>query len=246
MEMIQEFYAAGLLTGAVTLARQARDEFAESITPESGRLRPLVAASVGPVSETGMWAGMTDPTSDFPKHGTDETALHYQRKLTALAQGQPDMYALETLPTLAEATIAVDALEANCGPEATCWVSFISWDGEHTAGGDHFADAVETIAQRDSVVAVGINCTSPALLEDMLAAAKERTDKPLVAYPNSGETWDSRQGERGWLGVSELPVLDGKHASHFHASGAQVIGGCCRVTADQIEDFRSALLNRRT
>ena len=244
MEMIQEFYAAGLLTGAVTLARQARDEFAESITPESGRLRPLVAASVGPVSETGMWAGMTDPTSDFPKHGTDETALHYQRKLTALAQGQPDIYALETLPTLGEATIAVDALEANCGPEATCWVSFISWDGEHTSGGDNFADAVEAIAQRDSVVAVGINCTSPALFERMLAAAKERTHKPLVAYPNSGEIWDSRQGERSWV-AGELPVLDGKHASHFHASGAQVIGGCCRVTADQIAEFRSALLNGR-
>ena len=76
----------------------------------------------------------------------------------------------------------------------------------------------------------------------MLAAAKERTDKPLVAYPNSGETWDARETERGWAAQDELPVLCGEHASQLHASGAQIIGGCCRVTADQIKQFRSALL----
>ena len=79
-------------------------------------------------------------------------------RLEALAAGQPDIFAFETLPSLREATLAVDALEAHCNPEATCWVSFISWDGVHTSGGDVFADAVEKIAERDSVVAVGINC----------------------------------------------------------------------------------------
>ena len=43
--------------------------------------------SVGPMSETGSWMGMTDPSIEFPEHGAEETALHYKRKYGAGGRG---------------------------------------------------------------------------------------------------------------------------------------------------------------
>ncbi len=37
----------------------------------------------------------------------------------------------------------------------------------------------------------GVNCTSPEYVADLLRHMRERTDKPLLAYPNSGEQYQA-------------------------------------------------------
>ena len=86
-----------------------------------------------------------------------------------------------------------------------------------------------------SVIAVGVNCTPPSGVAAAVAEAAA-TGLPVVAYPNSGEGWDAVT--RSWAG-----------ASHFHPdavtswrdAGAQLIGGCCRVTPEAISAVSLAL-----
>ncbi len=64
------------------------------------------------------------------------------------------------------------------------------------------------------------------------------TAKPIVVYPNSGETWDAET--RHWLPVTGISV-DGPTARTWVAAGAGLVGGCCRVGPDRIAALAAAL-----
>ena len=69
----------------------------------------------------------------------------------------------------------------------------------------------------------------------MAAAARHAAHGiPIVFYPNSGELWDATA--RRWTGS---PTLTG-HTQHWVAHGARLIGGCCRVTPDQIRQLAAS------
>lgn len=40
-------------------------------------------------------------------------------------------------------------------------------------------------------MAIGANCCSPNYIEGLLETAKQKTAKPMIVYPNSGEGWDA-------------------------------------------------------
>ena len=59
-----------------------------------------------------------------------------------------------------------------------------------------------------------------------------------MVYPNSGEAWDSTG--RTWTGNAGTGV-DGEAARAWLARGARLVGGCCRVTPDQIASIAGAM-----
>jgi len=69
-------------------------------------------------------------------------------------------------------------------------------DGRRLSDGSLFSDAVRFAQRSSQLVAVGVNCCSPALVEPLLdSAGSLRTpDLSWVVYPNSGVDWDSEQG----------------------------------------------------
>jgi homocysteine S-methyltransferase len=69
-----------------------------------------------------------------------------------------------------------------------------------------------------------VNCCAPADVLPALESARAVTDRPLVAYPNSGESWDATG--RRWAG---RPAYDVRLAESWVAAGAGYVGGCCRV-----------------
>jgi homocysteine S-methyltransferase len=69
-----------------------------------------------------------------------------------------------------------------------------------------------------------------------IEAAREATAKPIVVYPNSGETWDA--AARRWAGCGAFPV---DLVRSWRAAGAALIGGCCRTGPAQITAIRHAL-----
>ena len=79
---------------------------------------------------------------------------------------------------------------------ATAWLSYQCRDGATTAAGEPIEDAV-ALASTRGVVAVGVNCTAPRHVPALLAAAAAGTPKPLIAYPNDGDTWDAH--DRRWV-----------------------------------------------
>ncbi|MGO4436003.1 homocysteine S-methyltransferase family protein [Paenarthrobacter sp. RAF9] len=78
-------------------------------------------------------------------------------------------------------------------------------------------------------------CVPLELVTPALESFQAVSDKPLVAYPNSGETYDAVTKTWGpAVGVQGSGTLAGA-AADWHDRGARLIGGCCRTTPRDIE-----------
>jgi homocysteine S-methyltransferase len=208
--------ARRLVRSSVTIARDVRDELAGD-----GRTR-WVAASVGPYG-----AVLADGSEYRGRYGLSPQALRdfHAPRLELLAEAGPDLLAVETIPDADEAEVLVDVLD-DLGLPA--WFSY-SVDGRVTRAGQPLHDAFAVGASGSAILAVGVNCCAPQDVLPALEVARSTTDKPLVAYPNSGEAWDA--AARGWSGTSAYDVT---LAPAWVAAGARYVGGCCRVGPDDI------------
>lgn len=225
--------AARLIGLSVALARAARDEFWAEPANRVGRQRPLVAASVGCYG-----AFLADGSEYRGDYGLSQEELveWHRPRLAALAASGPDLLACETVPCQVEAEALV-ALLAEF-PDTPAWISFSCQDESRVCHGEAFADCVALGAASPQVVAVGVNCTPPRFVEPLLRAARQVTGKPLLCYPNSGETWDAVA--HCWTEGSGVTDF-GPPALLWREAGAQLIGGCCRTGPEDIRRIRSAL-----
>jgi homocysteine S-methyltransferase len=89
------------------------------------------------------------------------------------------------------------------------------------------------------VVAIGVNCTQPALLPTLIAAIRSGSGRPIFVYPNSGELWSA--ATRSWYGTSSIDDY-ARQAERWYAAGAQAVGGCCRTTPAHIRAVSQAHL----
>jgi homocysteine S-methyltransferase len=223
--------AADLMRLSVTLACEARDAFWAEPANRVGRIRPLVAASVGP------YGAMLADGSEYRGHyGLDRAALaaFHRERLDVLAQSGADLLACETIPCLDEALALADVL-ADLG-SMTAWISFSCKDGEHNAQGERLADCVAALEAYPQVIAIGVNCTAPEFVTSLVAQAQAHTSKPVLVYPNSGEHYDA--SSKVWTGVGGQATDYAAQAMRWHAQGARLIGGCCRTGPDHIRAVR--------
>lgn len=212
--------AEDLIALSVRLAAQARDEAGGG----------LVAASVGPYGAA--LADGSEYTGDYDI-GEDELLAWHRPRWHILAEAGPDLLACETVPSHPEAR-ALRRLLAET-PDVRAWVSFSCRDRRHISDGTPLAECAALFTGLPNVVAVGVNCTPPHLITDLIG---EIRDLPVVVYPNSGETWDGGRGR--WVGTAD-PMEFGAAAREWHAAGASLIGGCCRTTPAHIRAIRAAL-----
>ena len=180
----------------------------------------VVACSVGPF---GAYLGDGSEYRGGYAASWDEVRAFHRERLEVLVDSSPDVYAIETIPTMAEAEIVVEELRALT--DAPAWVSFTCADEAHTGGGDVFVEAVARIAP--GVSAVGLNCTAPRLVDSLLGAVRAAgIELPYVVYPNHGAQWDG--DHQCWVGTAgglEMPSL----VPAWLGLGAALIGGCCGV-----------------
>ena len=216
-----------LLRLAVQLALEARDEFWAQVGGEkSGRCRPLVAASIGPYGA--YLANGAEYTGDYDLDEEGLLAFHRPR-WHILATSGADLLACETIPNTAE-TRALARLLAET-PALPAWVCFSCQDGHRLWDGTPIAECAAALDGLAQVVAIGVNCTAPRYLPGLIAAVQSATSKPIVVYPNSGETYDAERNV--WLGQSEAEAF-GTSAREWRKLGAALIGGCCRTTPAHI------------
>ena len=225
--------AAALMRLSVRLAIEARDEFWADPAHRHNRVKPVVAASIGPYG-----ALLADGSEYSGNYGLSVAALMdwHRPRLAVLAASGADLLACETIPCLAEGAALVRLLPEFPGVPA--WISYSCRDGAHLASGEPFADAVALVDGIEQIVAVGVNCTAPRYVESLLAVARRITDKRLLCYPNSGERWDAVH--RCWVEGSGAGDLAAS-AIRWHAAGAAWIGGCCRTTPADIQAIAIAL-----
>jgi homocysteine S-methyltransferase len=212
------------LRASVSLARDAAATIADRDV--------LVAASVGPYG-----AILADGSEYLGHYGLTHAELvsFHRRRIQILLDARPDLLAVETIPSIVEAQALVEVLAGF--PGANAWFAFTCADGRTTADGTPYAEAVALVAASPQVVAVGVNCTSPEFVDDLIGVAHRVTDKPIVVYPNRGGGWDP--ATKHWLGPKGggLPDL----APEWRADGASLIGGCCGTDADDIRALVAAI-----
>jgi homocysteine S-methyltransferase len=83
-----------------------------------------------------------------------------------------------------------------------------------TGHGERIEDAVRAV-ESPRVVAVGVNCTAPEFVDELLGRIAAVTDLPLVAYPNAGRSYDAFT--KTWSGDTSACTF----------AGARLVGGCC-------------------
>ncbi len=221
--------AAGLLRRSVDLADRARGRaLAEGI---GGPL--FVAASVGPYGA--MLADGSEYRGHYGRTVAELRDFHRER-LEVLAGAGPDVLAVETIPELEEAEAVASLLAEVPGAEA--WISFSCADGGHLRSGVPIEEAVAAVDGVPGVIAAGVNCTAPEHVDELISRIHAVTALPIVVYPNSGEGWDA-VGRR-WTGPGSQRV-DAAAAARWRAAGAVLVGGCCRVTPDQVAGLGAGL-----
>ncbi|NUK52115.1 homocysteine S-methyltransferase [Streptomyces lunaelactis] len=208
--------AAGLLARSVELARSAG---------AAARREVWVAASVGPYG-----AMLADGSEYRGRYGLSVRELErfHRPRIEALAAAAPDVLALETVPDTDEAEALLRAAE---GVGVPVWLSY-TIAGERTRAGQELPAAFALAADRDQVIAVGVNCCEPGDADRAVELAAAVTGKPVVVYPNSGERWDA--SGRAWRGAV---TYDPARVRDWRASGARLGGGCCRVGPGQIAEL---------
>ncbi len=226
--------AEDLLRLAVDLALAARDDFWSRPAHRQGRLKPLVAASVGPYG-----AFLADGSEYTGEYGAGEGALvdFHRRRLEILAASGADLLACETIPNGVEARVLARLLDEVAGPPA--WLSFCCRDREHLSDGSELARVVEALDGGERIIAFGVNCTAPRHVPGLIARLRGATDKPIAVYPNSGEAWDAVA--KRWTD-SVTPMDFAAAAVAWHRAGARLIGGCCRTGPRDVRSMREGLL----
>jgi homocysteine S-methyltransferase len=220
--------AATLMRLGVELAARARDRRAAEAP--GGAL--YVAASVGPYA-----AALADGSEyrGYAGVSAEQLEAFHGPRLEVLAAAGADVLAVETLPSAVEARVVAGLLGGH--PAARAWISFACRDGRSLVDGTPFEEAVVTAAAAPQVVAVGVNCTAPAHVEELLRRARAVTDLPLAAYPNAGRAWDA--AARTWRGdAGAFPVAA---AARWRRIGARLVGGCCGVGPGAIAAVAGAL-----
>ncbi|WP_284752986.1 homocysteine S-methyltransferase [Arthrobacter sp. efr-133-R2A-120] len=224
---IAEAEALELVALSVRLADEARSEhLAEN--PGAGPL--LIAGSIGPYGA--FLADGSEYRGDYVLTQREFKEFHRPR-IAALVEASVDLLACETLPSFAEAEALLALVEEF---DVESWFSFTLRDGGHISDDTPLARVAALCGAQPRVAAIGVNCVPLNLVSPALEALRNATDKPLLAYPNSGEsydavtkTWGPVAGARAG-GPSSL--ADGVGA--WHDLGARLIGGCCRTTPRDI------------
>ena len=202
------------LIAATALAKKAVTESGKDVK---------VAASVGPYG-----ASLADGSEYKGNYGVSKQVLtdFHAKRLEILISTSPDYLALETMPDTFEVEVLLDLL-TDC--PIPFWVSYSCKEGNQTNAGQSFQSAVDLAK---SAMAVGINCTKPELIGDLLRSAK--SNKPYVVYPNSGRVWDAKN--KVWTGSAAVGFSN-ELVNEWVEAGAEIIGGCCGIGAAEIAEL---------
>ncbi len=220
--------AGDLLLRAVELAIEARRLF--SLERENGGVGPFIAAGMGPYG-----AFLADGSEYTGAYEVGEAVLRgfHQPRLDILASSRVDLLLFETMPNRREIEVVAGLLSGIAIP---AWVSFSCLDGARLRDGEPLAEVVKLLASVPEIGILGINCSAPEHVSEVIALLRELAPgKRIAVYPNSGEIY--RPATRSWLGTAD-PRDFRSMASEWLSGGADIIGGCCRIGPAHIRQLR--------
>lgn len=197
--------------------------------------RPLVAASIG--SYGAYLANGAEYTGDYDLDCEGLVDFHRERWKRCL-QSAVELLMCETVPSFVEAQALLELVKGSGKP---VWISFSCQDGERISDGALIRECAALLDGEPMVAAIGVNCTRPIYIENLIKEIRTVSDKPIVVYPNSGEVWDGVR--KCWMeGSNETVETFVKRAVRWREAGATIIGGCCRTGPEHVRALRERLL----
>ena len=210
------------------LAISARDETLSTLPV--GQPKPLVAASIGPYG-----AALADGSEYRGNYGlsVEDLKSFHRERMDILLETGVDLLACETIPCPEEAIALIELLKEF--PHAKAWISFSCKNEREVCDGSDFSHCAALANHSDQVVAVGINCTAPQFVGQLIRRGISVCRKPIIVYPNKGEHWDPVN--KCW--IASIGKTDFLHiAMDWVNAGVTGIGGCCRTSPEDIQFLR--------
>ncbi len=208
-----------LFARAIEIARGARAQAGPGAPPRA------IIVSLGSYGAT--CPGGAEYTGAFGAIDRAGLVAFHRMRLSALADAHAHAHAIafETIPSVREVEAISDAL-LDAAPPLPVWIAFTCRDPATTGAGDDLAAAIRAASRVRGVIAVGINCSAPALVTAAVPTIRGATDLHVVAYANAGEHYDARC----FVGLRCGPTAFAEAAARWIDAGADLVGGCCRTT----------------
>jgi S-methylmethionine-dependent homocysteine/selenocysteine methylase len=211
---------------AVQLAAKARSE--------AMRQDVLIAGSIAPLEDCYL------PTFD-----TDVGVAYEEHRVQAenLAASGVDFLLVETMPTIAEATLALGAGKQTGLSMVVSFVCGPTQEGEtepRLLSGERLSEAVASVAEF-APVAVLVNCAATPVIDAGIATLRTASDLPFGGYANVGHIDD----DVGWssAGGTSGPEYAAA-AERWLEAGASIIGGCCGTNPEHTAALRTLIDQR--
>lgn len=213
-----------LWDAAVMAAKSAKDAHG------SGR----IAASVGPL--------MASYRPDICPPATAAEGLY--DPIIKYLEPHVDLFLIETMSSVDQAD---GALRAACKSQKPVWVSVTvdDFDGTRLRSGEAVA-VLNDMLKRHTAQAILVNCSRPEVIVDTLAIVRD-FGLPFGAYAN-GFTRITQEFLKDSPTVAALqervdltPEAYAKHAMAWIDAGATIVGGCCEVGPDHIQELANQI-----
>jgi 5-methyltetrahydrofolate--homocysteine methyltransferase len=202
-------------------------EIARSVCP-AGK---YVAGSIGPTGE------ILEPFGPL-SHG--KAFKYFCEQAEALAEGGADLIIIETMVSVDEAEIAINAAaEKTHLPIAATMTFEDSPAGIKTMWGVDIPGAVERLVNSGANI-IGSNCGQGfELMMAIMAQMRECTKMPLIAQPNAGQP----EINEGTAVYRREPEVFFAMAEKLLDLGINILGGCCGTSPEHIASFRKLIDN---
>lgn len=251
----------------IDLANEAIDAYLSKLPSNCKSIRPLLAMSVGSFATVITGRAETanrEQNSDTDcrrreGYGFDASEIrsYFAARLSNdilryAGNSNVSVLAIETVGDLLEVQVICGVLQSKAEllnkARLSTWVTLTCPTEKYVDTGASISSCIEELAKCSQVTALGINCTEPHLITPIILSIKEvlklccAEDKLIVVYPNSGEIYLSRALKEGetdhWKMQSMYKDWNFLDASkEWIDNGANIIGGCCRITADNIAEL---------
>lgn len=186
----------------------------------------LVAGSIGPLGHAIEPIGPISETDAFDA---------FVQQALPLAEGEVDLYLLETFSDLRMIHIAIKALRSVADKPIIASMSFN--ERQETLYGvtpEHVAQSLDGL----DIDVIGVNCsTGPQPILSALELMMPHTHKKFLAMPNAG---NPRMVD-GRLFYMSSPEYFAEYAKRFIQSGVSIVGGCCGTTPEHIRAIKAAV-----
>ncbi len=217
--------AEELIRKSMEIAVAARQEWWEESGEKKEAIYPMLAGDIGPYGA--YLADGSEYTGDYQLTKEAYWDFH-RRRIEILKEAGAEIFAVETCPNLEEAVAVAQLLEEM---DADFWLSFTFKSRQKISDGNEISTLIAHVKQFSHLKAIGVNCTPPEIVSDIITNLKEESSLPICVYPNSGEIYDGIK--KIWNGAADGKSF-GERAKEWKTAGARLIGGCCRTSPKDI------------